>query len=129
MRLLADTPVLLWALLRPGELDRRAARALAAASNDVLASAASLWEIAIKADLGKLRLPGPPAEWLPEALERTGIETLPIDGAHALAAGELPPHHRDPFDRMLVAQALLERLTVVTRDTRFAPYGVPVLAA
>jgi PIN domain nuclease of toxin-antitoxin system len=124
-----DSHVLLWALLRPGELDRRAARALAAASNDVLVSAASLWEIAIKAEMGKLRLPGPSAEWLPEALERTGIETLPIDGAHTLAAGGLPPHHRDPFDRMLVAQALLERLTVVTRDERFALYGVPVLVA
>ncbi len=129
MRLLADSHVLLWALLRPGELDRRAARALAAASNDVLASAASLWEIAIKAGMGRLRLPGPPAEWLPEALERTGIETLPIEGAHALAAGALPPHHRDPFDRMIVAQALLEGLTVVTRDPRFAQYGAAVLPA
>jgi PIN domain nuclease of toxin-antitoxin system len=129
VRLLADSHVLLWVLLRPGELDRRAARSLAAASNDVLASAVSLWEIAIKAAMGKLRLPGPPAEWLPEALERTGIETLPIEGGHALAAGALPPHHRDPFDRMIVAQALLERLTVVTRDPRFAQYGVAVLPA
>lgn len=129
MRLLADSHVLLWALLRPGELDRRAARALAAPANDVLASAASLWEIAVKAGMGKLRLPGPPAEWLPEALERTGIETLAVEGAHALAAGALPPHHRDPFDRMIAAQALVEGLTVVKRDPRFAPYRVAVLAA
>lgn len=129
MRLLADSHVLLWALLRPDELDRQAAKALAAASNDVLVSAASLWEIAIKAGRGKLRLPGPPAKWLPEAMDRTGIETLPIEGAHALAAGALPPHHRDPFDRMIAAQALAEGLTVVTRDPRFAPYGVRVLAA
>jgi len=129
VRLLADTHVLLWAMLRPGELDRRAARALRAASNDVLASAASLWEMAIKAELGKLRLPGPPAAWLPDALERTGIEMLAITGGHALAAGALPGHHRDPFDRMLVAQALAEGLTIVTRDARFAAYGVPVLAA
>jgi PIN domain nuclease of toxin-antitoxin system len=129
VRLLADTHVVLWALLRPKELDRRAARALRAASNEVFASAASLWEIAIKEGLGKLRLPGPPAEWLPEALERTGFETLPIAGAHALAAGALPPHHRDPFDRMLVAQAVAEGLTVVTRDVRFAAYGVAVLPA
>ncbi len=129
MRLLADSHVLLWALLRPDELDRPAARALAAASNEVLVSAASLWEIAIKAGMGKLRLPGPPAEWLPEAMDRTGIETLPIEGAHALAAAALPPHHRDPFDRMIAAQALAEGLTVVTRDPRFAPYGVRVLAA
>ncbi len=129
MRLLADSHVLLWALLRPDELDRPAARALAAASNEVLVSAASLWEIAIKAGMGRLRLPGPRAEWLPEAMDRTGIETLPIEGAHALAAAALPPHHRDPFDRMIAAQALAEGLTVVTRDPRFAPYGVRVLAA
>lgn len=129
MRLLADSHVLLWALLRPDEIERQAAKALAAASNDVLVSAVSLWEIAIKAGMGKLRLPGPPAEWLPEAMDRTGIETLPIEGAHALAAGALPPHHRDPFDRMIAAQALAEGLTVVTRDRRFAPYGVRVLAA
>ena len=129
MRLLADTHVVLWALLRPSKLDRRAARALRAAANDVLVSAASLWEMAIKAELGKLRLPGPLGEWLPEALERTGLETLPIAGAHALAAGALPPHHRDPFDRMIAAQALSDGLTVVTRDARFAAYGVAVLQA
>ena len=129
MRLLADTHVVLWALLRPAELERRAARALRSAANDVLVSAASLWEIAIKTELGKLRLPGPPAEWIPGALERTGFEVLPIGAAHALAVGGLPPHHRDPFDRMLVAQALAEGLTIVSRDERFRQYGVAVLAA
>ncbi len=129
MRLLADTHVVLWALLRPAQLDRRAARALRSAANDVLVSAASMWEIAIKAELGKLRLPGSPADWLPGALERTGFDTLPIGGAHALAAGGLPPHHRDPFDRMLVAQALAEGLTIVTRDARFERYGVAIIPA
>lgn len=97
--------------------------------NEVLVSAGSLWEIAIKEALGKLRLPGPAAEWLPEALERTGFSSLAISAGHALAAGALPPYHRDPFDRMLVAQALLEGLTVLTRDGRFSSYGVRVLTA
>lgn len=95
----------------------------------MLVSAGSLWEISIKEALGKLRLPGPAAEWLPEALARTGFGSLAITAGHALAAGALPPHHRDPFDRMLVAQALLEGLTVLTRDRRFHSYGVQVLAA
>lgn len=129
MRLLADTHVMLWALLRPEALAPPAARALRAADNEVLVSAGSLWEIAIKEALGKLRLPGPPAEWLPGALERTGFGTLAIGAAHALTAGALPPHHRDPFDRMLIAQALSESLTVVSRDRRFAAYGVNLLDA
>jgi len=129
VRLLADTHVVLWALLRPGLLDRATARALRSASNELLVSAASLWEVAIRERLGKLRLPGPPEDWLPPALDRTGFEVLAIQGAHALAAGSLPPHHRDPFDRMIAAQALAERLTVVTRDKQFAAYGVEVLPA
>lgn len=129
MRLLADTHVLLWALLRPDELEARASRALRSPANDVLVSAASFWEIAIKAAAGKLRLPGEPAEWLPVAVERTGFGTLDVTGAHGLAAGALPAHHRDPFDRMIVAQALSEGLVVVTRDSRIAAYGVAVLAA
>jgi len=129
LNLIADTHVVLWALLRPGELDRKAARALRSPSSEVYVSAASLWEMAIKAELGKLRLPGPPAEWLPGALARTGIQVLAVEGSHALAAGALPPHHRDPFDRMIVAQALAESLTVVTRDARLAAYGVAVLPA
>jgi PIN domain nuclease of toxin-antitoxin system len=129
VRLLADTHVLLWALLRPAELQARAGRALRSPANDVLVSAASFWEIAIKAAVGKLRLPGEPAEWLPAAVERTGFALLDVTGPHGLAAGALPAHHRDPFDRMIIAQALSEGLVVVTRDARFAAYGVSVLPA
>ncbi len=129
MRLLADTHVVLWALSDPAELHAGAADALRDPRNDVLVSVASLWEIALKAALGKLRLPSPAAEWLPGALARTSFDALDIRAAHALAAGALPPHHRDPFDRVLVAQALLEGLILVTRDARFASYGVRTLRA
>jgi PIN domain nuclease of toxin-antitoxin system len=129
MRLLLDTHVMLWALLRPRELAKNAASALRSAENDVFVSAASAWEVAIKSAAGKLRLPGAPEEWLPGALRLTGFEPLDIRIEHALAAGALPDVHRDPFDRLLVAQAMAEGLIVVTRDPRIAEYGTPVLAA
>jgi PIN domain nuclease of toxin-antitoxin system len=125
MRLLLDTHVLLWALGLPEELRPDARRAIADPSNDVLVSTASAWEIAIKRALGRLDAP----DDLAEALEVVGFDELPIRLEHALAVERLPPHHRDPFDRMLIAQALSEGLTIVTRDPRFAAYGVPLLAA
>ena len=86
-------------------------------------SAASIWEASIKASLGKLTLPGP----LGPAVIAGGFEPLAISFEHAALAGELPPHHRDPFDRMLVAQAPVERLRLVTRERAFEPYGVSVV--
>jgi PIN domain nuclease of toxin-antitoxin system len=127
VRLLADTHAVLWALGNPRELSAAARAALRAADNDLFVSAASVWELAIKHERGKLRLPDAPARWLPRALDRSGFQTLAIDARHALAAGALPPHHRDPFDRMLVAQALTEGLVVVTRDRRLAAYGVGII--
>jgi PIN domain nuclease of toxin-antitoxin system len=129
VRLLLDTHAMLWALLRPRELAKNAANALRAAENEVFVSAASAWEVAIKSAAGKLRLPGVPEDWLPGALRVTGFESLDIRIEHALAAGALPDLHRDPFDRLLVAQALAEGLVVVTRDPRIAAYGAPVLPA
>jgi PIN domain nuclease of toxin-antitoxin system len=85
--------------------------------------AASAWEIAIKAALGKLRVPGP----LEPAVEESRFATLPITFAHAAAVAALAHHHGDPFDRTLIAQALVERLAIVTHDRRFEPYGVPTI--
>ena len=107
------------------ELTSLSGDAIADPTNDVSVSAASVWELAIKEATGKLRLPGN----LQERIEGEGFAALPISTTHALSAGALPLHHRDPFDRMLIAQATIEGLTIVTRDRRFAPYGVPVLAA
>ncbi len=93
------------------------------AESPCVVSAATIWEIAIKRATGKLDAPGD----LPEAIEREGFEELPVTGAHGETAAALAFHHRDPFDRMLVAQAKAERFTIVTVDPVFEAYGVPVV--
>lgn len=125
MRLLLDTHVVLWWLSNDRSLRPAARSAIAAVDSEVYVSAASAWEISIKRALGKLDAP----MGLDAALEPHRFEPLSITVAHAEAAGALPRHHDDPFDRMLVAQAQAEELVVVTRDPRFALYGVGTLAA
>ena len=125
MKLLLDTHTLLWWLADDPDLAASARDAIADGNNRVLVSAASAWEISIKQALGKLAAPS----GLEEALEESDLEPLPIRLDHALAAGALPPHHADPFDRMLTAQALMEDAVVVTRDLRFADYGVRIVDA
>ena len=124
MRLLLDTHALLWWLADDPTLERGAAEAIAGAAL-VAVSAASAWEIAIKQALGKLDGP----EDLAGEVLANDMTELPISIGHATAAGALPPLHADPFDRVLVAQARLEDLTLVTRDPRLGQYGVPVLRA
>ena len=124
MRLLLDTHTLLWWLADDPGLDRDAAEAISGAAL-VAVSAASAWEIAIKQALGKLTGP----EDLAAELRVNEMTALPITVAHATAAGALPQLHADPFDRMLVAQARAEDLTLVTRDPQLSRYGVPVLHA
>ncbi len=102
---------------------------LAAPENDLLVSAASSWEIAIKHSLGKLRLPSEPAELIPIWLAETRTSPLAIEHSHALQIAKLPPHHRDPFDRMLIAQAQVERLPILTADRQFSRYDVELLWA
>lgn len=126
MNLLLDTHALLWWLADDRSLGRRARAAIAAPTNTIWVSAASAWEIAIKTALSRLRLPAPPAEILPTALADNDLLALPISVAHALAAGTLPPIHADPFDRMLIAQAYVEGLSVVSADQVFARYQVPL---
>lgn len=124
MNLLLDTQALLW-WLAGTDLTESAVEAIADPDNVVLVSAITVWEIEIKRSLGKLDAP----EGLIEAIADSGFEPLPVEFAHAHAAGTLPHHHRDPFDRMLVAQAQVERLTLVTRDVRLGQYDVHTLAA
>ena len=124
MRLLLDTHVLLWALAGSPRLNAAARDAILDDANEVFVSAASLWEAAIKRSLGKLRFD--PAKVLAE-LDHNGFRELPVMIRHAVAAGDLPLHHKDPFDRMLVAQATAEGLTVVTGDAALKPYGVAAL--
>jgi PIN domain nuclease of toxin-antitoxin system len=121
--LLADTHALLWWRSDDQRLGVRAREAMADPDVGLFFSAASIWEIAIKRAKGKLRVP----ENLLDTMERRGFVELPVFSRDAILAGSLPPHHGDPFDRMIVAQAQSEGLTVVTRDARIAAYGVPVL--
>ncbi len=124
MRLLLDTHVLLWWLADHPALSKQA-RHLIANEPEVFASAASAWEIAIKRALGKLEAP----EDLRAALDASGIRRLPIELEHAAIAGALPRHHDDPFDRMLVAQAQHEGLTLLTSDARISSYAVAAVPA
>lgn len=123
MRLLLDTEVLLWWLEDSALLLRSARDAIADGGNEVWVSAATAWEIATKRNLGLLRIPSD----LGTILAEVGFEELPVTVAHAEAAGALPLHHADPFDRVLVAQAQIERLTLVTQDERIAQYDVALL--
>ena len=117
--------MLLWALTEDPALSREAATALEDGSNDVYVSAASAWEIEIKRALQKLDAP----DDLLAVVTTTGFESLRITAEHAVEAGRLPLHHADPFDRVLIAQARLERLTIVTADSELARYDVPTLSA
>lgn len=123
LRLLLDTHALLWALASPANLTLDARDAIADPANDVLVSAATIWEVSIKQQAGKLTLAVPLTELT------TTFDPLGITHDHAVQVAALPAHHRDPFDRMLVAQSLVEGLTIVTRDRTIPLYGAPVLVA
>ena len=125
MILLLDAHALIWWADQRDGLSDAARRSIADPANDVLVSAASIWELSIKQGLGKLRLDVD----LEAEIERAGFSALPITIADAIAAGALPRHHRDPFDRMLVAQANRLDAVIVTRDRAFADYEVKVLTA
>ena len=127
--LLLDTHTWLWAQSEPHRLNERCRKLLGDADETLLFSAASSWEIGIKYALKKLDLPEPPGLFVPKRLAQMGITPLPIEHAHALRVAELPHHHRDPFDRLLIAQAQLEGATVATADPRFLLYEVDVLWA
>lgn len=116
-------------LAEPERLRESARALLSERRNELLLSTASLWEIAIKVGLGKLMLPGRPVTYLPPLIERSGVVLLPVVAEHALHVADLPSHHRDPFDRLLVAVARVERLPILTADRTFEAYGVEILRA
>ena len=129
MRYLVDTHVWLWMLTAPDRIRGKATGVIGDGSSALLLSAASSWEIAIKYAIGRLPLPEAPETYVPSRMRATGLESLPISHTHALRVAGLPRHHDDPFDRLLVAQAQLEGLTIVTADAAFERYDVPVLNA
>jgi len=124
MRLLLDTHAFLWWVDDAPQLSRRAREAIASAENECLVSLASCWEMAIKASLGKLDLPAPMERFIPEQLAINRFQRLDIDFRHVVRTAAMPFHHRDPFDRLLAAQALEEELTLVTGDPVFRKYKV-----
>ena len=129
MRILLDTHVFLWYISADPQLPVAFRDAIRDPANEVYLSVASVWEAVIKYHLGKLPLPAPPADYLPQKRDAHGIASLSIDEGAMSHLASLPPLHRDPFDRLLVAQALQHGLTVATIDPEIAAYPVPLLPA
>jgi PIN domain nuclease of toxin-antitoxin system len=128
MKLLLDTHVWLWLQVAPERLGD-ALPQVEDRANDLLLSAASAWEIAIKWRLGKLELPEPPSTYVPSRMMSSGVVALPVSHAHAVAVADLPLHHADPFDRLLIVQAMAEQAAIVSADAALAPYDVEVVPA
>ena len=124
MRLLLDTHVFLWYITADPKLPAAFRAAIQDPGNAVYLSVGSIWEAVIKHGLGKLSVPGPPADYLPRQRDAHGIASLPVDDGAMPSLAGLPPLHRDPFDRLLIAQALAEDLTLVSNETLFDSFGV-----
>jgi PIN domain nuclease of toxin-antitoxin system len=129
LRLLLDTHVLLWFASDPDELRAEAREIIEDGSNDIFVSVVSAWEIAVKQSVGKLALPEPAEAWVPKVLKASGLEVLDVDLRSTLRTRGLPWHHRDPFDRLLVAQSLEHGFTLCSRDARLEAYAVPMVGA
>ena len=127
MRVLLDTHSFLWWVTDDPRLSPRAREIMSDGENHLFFSAASAWEIAIKARLGRLTIPEPIATFVPAQLAENGIEGLPIGLSHALQVHSLPDHHRDPFDRMLIAQSQMENLPILTGDPWITRYPVETI--
>ena len=127
--MLLDTHCFLWMQAAPSKLSPTALAIVQDAGNELLLSAASSWEIAVKYALGKLPLPVPPLEYVPSRMAATRVVGLAVEHAHALQVSVLAAHHRDPFDRLLVAQAIVERIPILTADAQLAAYDVELLSA
>lgn len=124
---LLDTHVFLWWITEDPRLPAAVIELIGNSDNELFFSAASCWEIAIKAQLSKIETTGEPEDFIPDQMAKNAVQGLPIQLSHALHVYNLPNHHRDPFDRMIVAQAQLERIPVITSDPLIAKYNVTVL--
>lgn len=127
MRLLLDSNVLVWSLSDRKRLTPRVRRMLEDNQNELFVSRVSVWELSIKVAKGKLTMPGSSVRSLLEQIAETGMTVLPIEDAHILRTETVPHHHRDPFDRILVAQALEGGLTILTSDSEISKYDAPVI--
>jgi len=129
VRLLLDTHVWLWLRTEPERLGEPAVKLVEDPGTDLYLSAASAWEIAIKYRVGKLPLPRSPVEYLPQRMKTSGTLPLAVEHVHAVQVAALPLHHRDPFDRLLVAQAQIEHMRLLTADPAFKAYDVEAVKA
>jgi PIN domain nuclease of toxin-antitoxin system len=127
MRILLDPLVWLWMIADPDQLTDEAQQAFADTENELYLSAAGVWKIAMEHAAGRIKYSGSPAVQVPFHIKRSGVTLLPITADHALAAAALPMHHRDTFDRMMIAQATSEQLTLATANDSLSAYGVPLL--
>jgi PIN domain nuclease of toxin-antitoxin system len=126
MKLLLDTHTFLWWITDNPQLSKKARELIGDGHNILYWSAASSWEVSIKYALGRMPLPEAPEQFLPAEIGKNRLESLPIIDAHAFQAGQLPHHHRDPFDRMLVAQAQVESLALLSNDRQLNHYDVEI---
>ena len=129
MRFLIDTHCWLWGFLAPDRLNETAKAMMGSGENTVVFSAVSAAEIGIKSGIGKLHLPYPAKEFVVDGIENSGMKTMPLHIHHALRVADLPQHHRDPFDRLLIAQAQAEGLPLMTADSTIAKYDVEIIWA
>ncbi|MFZ0243565.1 MAG: type II toxin-antitoxin system VapC family toxin [Desulfobacterales bacterium] len=129
MKILLDTQCWLWWISAPEKLNRQVSRRIADKRNTVYLSAASSWEIAIKYSIGKLPLPEPPMRFIPKRLARDAIAALPVEVIHTLYVADLPLHHKDPFDRILISQSIQRGIPIVTADRQFERYDVKIIPA
>ena len=127
MKLLLDTQCCLWWFSQPERLNEEAIERIAYEANEIWFSVASIWEIAIKNAIGKLPLPEPTEDYISTRMTQLGTKTLEITATHALRAASLPLHHRDYFDRMLIAQAQIENMTIMSADSIFNQYQVSLI--
>ena len=127
MKYLLDTGVWLWTLNSPEFIGDEARALLEQGGEEVYLSAITSWEISIKLRIGKLELPGPPADHVPRYMAKQSLRSLPVTHLHAAKIYDLPSHHKDPFDRMLIAQALVEDMVILTADRAFKKYPAQLL--
>jgi PIN domain nuclease of toxin-antitoxin system len=126
MKYLLDTVIWLWSIASVEKLNQSCLAILENGREEIYFSAATAWEVSIKARLGKLHLPAPPSECIPTFTAKQGLRPLPVTQLHAIGVFNLQPHHQDPFDRLIIAQALAEDMTIMTSDRLFGKYPIDI---
>jgi len=127
VKYLLDTVAWLWSVVTPERLNDEARGILENGREEIYLSAATVWELSIKMRLGKLNFPGPPSHIVPAYMAKQGLRPVPVTHLHAAKIYDLPPHHSDPFDRMIIAQAIVEEMTILTSDRAFEKYPIEVV--